>query len=93
MSRSNLPANAGEDGENSDYFGCMETKEETGKNHLPETKDRAKGGEEAHGGYAKEVDEEDGEEAVDEAELEDRHGENAKGKTGYDHVRSEPLPR
>lgn len=62
-----------------------------GQNHLSKTKLGTKGREEAHGKDTEEVDEDDGQSRVSEAETENRNSKNADGKGRNDHVGGAPL--
>ena len=85
------PANASKNVEHSDDFDTVEAEEITRENHLAQAKAGAEGGEEGDGRYGEEVHKKDGEEGVDEAEVEDRNCEGANGEGGDDHVGGEPL--
>lgn len=75
------PTNASEDVEDGDDLRAVPAEVEAGEYHLTEAKNGSESREKADGGYSEEVDEEDGEQSVDETELEDVHGENSNGKT------------
>jgi len=80
------PAETGEAVEEGDDFDAVEAEPEPGQDHLAHAEARAKGREEGHGHGAEHVDEEDGEEGVDEAEGEDGDGEDADGQGRHAHV-------
>ena len=71
----------------------MKAKVIAGQHHLAQAKPWTKGREEANGSDGQEVDEEDGQQRIDEAELEDRYGQRTNGKRRDDHVGSQPLFR
>ena len=85
------PAHTGEAIEDGYQLDTVVSKIVAGEYHLPETESRAKSAEEAHRSNAKHVDEQDGEERIHEAELEDRDGESADCERGDDHIRRHPL--
>ena len=70
---------------------AVEPEEETRKDHLTQTKLGAECREEADWGDSQQVDEEDGEEGVDETQVKDGDGERTDGEGGDDHVGSKPL--
>ena len=61
-------------------FDAIETEEEAGKDHLAQTEAGSEGGEEGDGGDGEAIDEEDGEEGVYEAQVEDRDGQCTDGE-------------
>ena len=69
----------------------METEEVARKDHLTKTEAGAECREEGYWGYAQTVDEEDGEEGVDETKLKDCDCQCANGEGGDYHVGGEPL--
>ena len=80
------PSNAGQDVEDGDQFHAIVAEEVSRQHHLPQAKPGAEGAEEANGGDAQQVDEEDREQSVNETQLEDRDGQGSDGKRGYHHV-------
>lgn len=64
----------------------MVAKEEAGQHHLAQPEARAEGREEAHGHDAEQVDKDDGQGRIDEAEVEDGLSQGADGEAGDDHV-------
>ena len=61
-------------------------KPEAREHHLPQAEAGAKGRKIAHGHDAEQVEEEDDEDGVDEAEIEEGFAEDADGEGGDDHV-------
>ena len=84
------PSDAGEDVEEGDDFHAVEAEIEAREHHLTEPVGGPERGEEGDRGDGEHVDEEDGEEGVDEAELEDGDGQGADSEAGHDHVGGEP---
>lgn len=68
------PANAGQDVEDRNHFDAVEAEEVAGQHHLAKAKPRTKCREECNGRDGQAIDEEDGEEGIDKAQLEDRNG-------------------
>ena len=64
----------------------MKAEEEAGEHHLAQTEAGPEGGEKCNGCDGKAIDEEDGEEGVDETKIKDWNGQSADSKGGDDHV-------
>ena len=80
------PANASQHVEERYDLDGVETKEEAREDHLAETILRTKGGEEGDRGNAEHIYEQDGEEGVNEAKVENGDCERADGEGGDYHV-------
>ena len=63
----------------------------TGEDHLTQAKARTESGEEGDGSDGEAIDEENGEERVDEAQIKDGDGQCANGEGGDNHVGGQPL--
>ena len=69
----------------------MKAEEEAGEHHLAQAEAGPEGGEECNGCDGEAIDEEDGEEGVDETKIKDRNGQSADSKGRDHHVRRHPL--
>ena len=69
----------------------MKAEEKAREHHLAQTEAGPKGGVKCHGRDGETIDEEDGEEGVDETKMKDWNGQCADSKRGDNHVRRHPL--
>ena len=84
------PTDTGEDVENSNDLDTIISKEESGENHLSQSKLGTESAEEGDGNYTKQVDEEDDQDSVDESKVEDGVSQCADGEGRDNHVCREP---
>ena len=80
------PADASQHIEDGNELDAVVTKEIPRQNHLPQAEARPEGAEEADRGYAKQIDEEDGEQSVNEAELEDGNRQSPNRERRDHHI-------
>lgn len=72
-------------------FDTPPTEPETGNHHLTQAEFRTEDGEVTHGQNTEQVEEQNGQDTVDETAVEKRLSEHSDGERCHDHVGGEPL--